>query len=133
MFRMDVGEIINNQILPHWPFAAWVVISMVIGQVMSKNVFTKTAHYTQKPVWFWWWGRKTLPLHPIAAGLVMGLIWRNPENGVDTLVESCAYFALAGALSVWGYETLKGFAKEKGIDIDLPGVDESVPPSPPQA
>ncbi|MND04097.1 hypothetical protein D3C83_242220 [compost metagenome] len=49
---------------------------------------------------------------------------------MDTLVESCAYFAMAGALSVWAYETLKGFLKKEGYEIDLPGVDESVRPPP---
>lgn len=129
-----MGEFINNQVLPHWPFAAAMLIFSVIGEVTTRNVFTKTAHLTNKPVWFWWWGRKTLALHPILAGLVMGTVWTNPEAGVDTLVESCAYFAMAGALSVWAYETLKGFAKKEGYDIDLPGVDESIRPTkPPEA
>jgi hypothetical protein len=42
------------------------------------------------------------------------------------------YFALAGAVSVWAYELLKGLAKREGIDLKLPGVDDStIPPSAP--
>lgn len=130
---MDVGDFVTTQVLPHWPFAAAMVVFSIIGEVTTRNVFTKDAHRKNKPVWFWWWGRKTLALHPLLAGLVLGLFWRNPEPGVDTLVESCAYFAMAGGFSVWAYEALKGFAKKEGYEIDLPGVDESVPPKPPEA
>ena len=128
-----IAEFVNTNLLPHWPFVAAMVIFMIIGEVTTKNIFTRNAHKTNKPVWFFWWGRKTLALHPIVAGMVLGSVWRNPEAGVDTLVESMAYFAMAGGFSVWAYEFLKGMAKKEGIDIDLPGVDESIPPAPPAA
>jgi len=128
-----IVEFINTNLLPHWPFVAAMMIFMVVGEVATKNVFTKDAHKTNKPVWLFWWGRKTLALHPILAGMFLGLVWRNPEAGVDTLVESMAYFALAGTCSVWAYEFLKGVAKKEGIDLDLPGVDSSIPPPPPPA
>lgn len=123
-----MDEFVVNLVLAHWPFASATLIFMVIGQVMTKNVFTKSAHWTRRPVWFWWWGRKTLPLHPIAAGALLGLLWRNPEVGVDTLAASMGYFAMAGAASVCTYEILKGLAKERGYDLNLPGVDSSNPP-----
>jgi hypothetical protein len=66
-------------------------------------------------------------------GTLLGIVWRKPEAGVDTLPECMAYFATAGGLSVWGYEFLRGLAKKEGIDLNLPGVDESTPPSDPKA
>jgi hypothetical protein len=128
----SVMEIVNNYVLPQWPFFAAMLVFMIIGEVMTRNVFTRTAHHHHKPVWFWWWGRKTLALHPIITGMLLGCFWRNPVDGVDTLVEACAYFAMAGALSVWAYETIKGIAKNQGVELDLPGVEETIPPSPPQ-
>jgi len=127
----EIAEFVNTNVLPHWPFVAAMTIFMVVGQVMSKNVFTRDAHKTNKPVWLFWWGRKTLALHPILAGMILGLIWRDPEEGVKGLAASMGYFAMAGTFSVWAYETLKGLAKKEGIDLDLPGVDDTIPPAPP--
>ena len=125
-----IAEFINTNLLPHWPFVAAMVVFMIIGRVATKSVFTKDAHKKRLPVWFWWWGRKTLPLHPIVAGMFLGLLWGNPEAGVDTTAECMGYFALAGGISVWAYEFLKGIAKKEGIDLSLPGVDDdSVPPA----
>ena len=122
---MDFGAILTEYILPHWPFFGAMVMFMIVGQFMTKQVFTKTAHYDKKPVWFWWWGRKTLPLHPIVAGLGLGFLWNNPEPGSVEGAASMAYFATSGALSIWLYEMLKGIAKSRGIDLSLPGVDDA--------
>lgn len=129
----DTIKLISDNLLPHWPFAAWLVVSMLLGQVMKTSVFPKDAYKTRKPLWFFWWGRKTLTLHPILAGAALGFIWRNPEPLVTNLPAGIAYFSLAGALSVWAYEFVKGLAKKRGIDLRLPGVDDSTipPPTPP--
>jgi hypothetical protein len=116
---------INSYVLPHWPFFSALLFFMIIGQVLVKNVFTKEASLSNKPLWFWWWGRKTLPLHPIILGLLLGLMWTNPEPGIVNGVPCMAYFATAGGLSVWVYEFIKGIAKKKGINIDLLGVDSN--------
>lgn len=121
---MEVTSELVQAVLVHWPFIAALVIFMLIGQVVKTSVFTKDAYVTRKPAWLFWWGRKTLTLHPIVGGVLTGLFWRHPEPGVGTLVECIGYFALSGALSVWTYEVLKGLAKKQGIDLDLPGVDE---------
>jgi hypothetical protein len=127
-----VIDSIVKYVIPHWPFISALAIFMIIGQVVKNVIFTKDAYKTKKPLWFFWWGRKTLPLHPIAVGLAVGAIWRVPEAGITSLPASMGYFALAGALSVWAYEFLKGLAKKEGIDINLPGVDDSIsPPSQP--
>jgi hypothetical protein len=126
-------KLISDNLLPHWAFAAWLVVSMLIGQVMKTAVFPKDGYKTRKPLWLFWWGRKTLTLHPMIAGVLVGAIWRNPDPLVTNLPAGMAYFALAGALSVWAYELLKGIAKQRGIDLRLPGVDDSTspPPAPP--
>jgi hypothetical protein len=127
----EIVTFINTNLLPHWPFVCAMLIFMIIGQVVKTSVFPKDGWKTHKPVWLFWWGRKTLPLHPIVAGMLMGLVWHSPEAGVTTTAACVGYFAMAGAISVWAYEFLKGLAKKEGIDLNLPGVDDSVPPSPP--
>lgn len=121
---MEITAELVDSALVHWPFITALVIFMLVGQVVKTSVFTKTAYTTKKPSWLFWWGRKTLTLHPIVGGVLTGLLWRNPEPRVDSLVESMGYFALSGALSVWAYELIKGLAKKRGIDLELPGVDE---------
>jgi hypothetical protein len=123
-----IAEFVNTNLLPHWPFVAAMMIFMVVGQVMKTSVFPKEGWKTRKPVWLFWWGRKTLALHPVFAGMVLGLFWRAPEPGVLTIAASCGYFALAGTCSVWAYEILKAVARKEGVDINLPGVDDSTPP-----
>lgn len=49
--------------------------------------------------------------------------------GAGDQAPGMGYFAMAGAFSVWAYELLKGLAHKEGIDIDLPGVDDSTPPA----
>ena len=112
-------------IMQHLPFASVTLLFMYIGRWMNLQIFTKEqAAAPSKYHMFWLWGRKTLAAHPVVAGLVLGCFWRHPEAWITTLPASCTYFAVAGITSVWGYETVKGIAKRKGINIDaLPGSD----------
>jgi hypothetical protein len=121
-------------LLPHWPFVAAVLVLMLVGTVSNKRIFTEAeAKVKRRTQWFFWWARKTLPLHPVVSGIVLGIVWKLPEAGVDTLVERAAYFGLAGACSVFAYELLKGLAKKRGLDLDLPGDTPSKPPANPGA
>jgi hypothetical protein len=107
----------------HWPFFAFAVVAMLFNQVIKSSVFTKKrAHEKGRVQWLFWWGWKTLPLHPVTVGFITGSIWRNPEGTEWPLIASMFYFALAGTLSVWLYQIIKGIAKKKGYDLgQLPG------------
>ena len=127
---MDQIQQIYDFLIPHWPGLAWTVVAMMIGQVASQRIFTRgMAHQKGKYQWVFWWGRKTLPLHPVAAGFVLGLLWHNPERATPPWphVGSMMYFGFFGGMSTWAYEVLKGLAKQKGVDLDLPGGDSVVP------
>ena len=67
-----------------------------------------------------------MPLHPVLFGVVVGLFWTDPEDRGWDQVPSVAYFAFAGALSVWAFEAIRRIAQRKGVNITLPG--DSVPP-----
>jgi hypothetical protein len=121
-------------ILPHWPFGMITIIFMVVGQFMSTRVFTKARAYKKRPgpwykfwdaQWFWWWGRESLPVHPILAGGLVGLLWQNPEqmDPAWPLIASVAYFAGAGVISLFAWVLLRSEAKKRGIDLQLPGGD----------
>ena len=116
---------------PHWPGVTWTFVAALIGQVMAHRVFTrKQAHTKRKGQWFWWWSRKTLPLHPVVAGGVLGLMWTDPEGAGWPWIGSVVYFAFFGAISIWLYEFVKGVLKKKtGIDVGaLPGSSNYPPP-----
>lgn len=120
-------EFAQTYILPHWPFFCWLFLAMLIGQVMKKTLWTKSNAVHKKPHWFWWWNYKAMVLHPVAAGILLGLLWQNPERAdpVWPLAASCGYFAMAGGLSTWAYEALKMLAKKKAdIDLSLPGLSD---------
>lgn len=112
-------------LISHWPFIAFSFVMMIVTQVCKSAVFTKKrAHMKGKAQWFFWWAYKTLPLHPVVAGFIIGAIWRNPE-GADPawpVIASMFYFAVAGGISVWLYQIIKGVAKKRGYDLSvLPG------------
>lgn len=115
------------QVLPFWPLLAVTLILAIVGKVLARSVFTKDA-CAGKPGSFYCWGYRTLSLQPIVVGALLGLVWRQPVPGVETLAESIGCFALCGAVSVWAYQVLKGLAKKQGIDISLPGTDSTLPP-----
>jgi hypothetical protein len=126
-------ETIQQYVLPHWPFFSVAIVLMLVGQVMKSSVWTrKRAHTKGKMQWMWWWMYKTMPIHPVVAGTGIGLLWHNPE-GADPgwpLIAGVMYFALAGTISVWLYQILKGLAKKRGVDLgNLPG-QSSAPPAP---
>jgi len=112
--------------LMHWPWFAALASYMLVGQVAKTAVFTKDRAATHRA---WQWGRRTLALHPLVAGLVTGLIWHTPEASVSGWPASSAYFALAGCCSVFAYEVLKGVGKKHGYEITLPGTTSYPPPT----
>jgi hypothetical protein len=141
---MDIMGFVNDYVMPHWPFFTWLFIAMLVGQVVKKTVWTKlnAAKYANPKVersfgqklhhWFFWWGRKTMVLHPVLAGALLGTVWQNPEHADPAwgLPTSMGYFAMAGGLSTWAYEFLRGVAKKKGVNLDIPGLESQRPPPP---
>lgn len=126
---------------PHWPFVMATVSFMVIGQVVKSSIFTRPRAYAvyedqlpsnvsylpgrarvkRKGRWFWWWAYKTLPLHPMVTGLLLGWVIPEPEPGI-TGASSMLYFATAGACSVFVYQVIKGLLKKRNIELlPLPG------------
>ncbi len=135
-----VDKIIANleKLGPYWPFFAWLFISMLIGRVMNKQIFTDAAARAERggkwyvfwdAKWFYVWMRRTLVLHPVFAGFIIAWSWKEPSPGVDLVVERFAYFGLSGGLSVFAYELIKGIGKKFDIDVTLPG-DSRTPPPP---
>lgn len=116
--------------LAHWPFLAWAFMAMLIGQVSKTAIWTRARAYEKsKMQWLFWWAYKTLPLHPVVVGALLGLAWRDPEGRGWPWPAAVCYFGAAGAASVWLYQILKGLLKKRGVVLGpLPGESEKPPP-----
>ena len=114
-----------------WPFWSAVLVFTILGQFTSMKLFTRSRAYAKtSPAFiqhFWWWGRETLMVHPILAGVVLGRLWMDPEGKGWPIVGSQMYFASAGVVSLFAFAVLRAILKWRGIDVQLPGT--SNPPS----
>lgn len=129
----DALEKVHTYVLPHAPFLGATLILLIVGQWLS-GVFTKSRAYrfygnTRAGKWKWrcfYWGRELLPAFPILLGVLIGLLWKDPEERGWRRAASVGYFASAGAVSMMLWAIIKGWSKKKGIALTLPG--ESEPP-----
>lgn len=107
----------------HWAFATFALISALVVQVFKASVWTKVRAESIDPrASAYWWGRKTLPLHPVIAGALAGLIPGMPYGpGVpDTIAAHVLYYAAAGLVSTWAFNVLKSLARRRGIELSVP-------------
>lgn len=118
---MEILQTVFDWTWSHSPFFAALFCGMLFGQVAKTTVFTEVKAKTPSP-WqgLWWWGWKSLPLHPVLAGWLLGYVVTEPEAGIVG-PNANLYFAHAGVHSVWVYQVAKGFAKKRGIELTLPG------------
>jgi len=129
-------DLINNFIVPHWGFLVVSAVFALAGQVSKGTLWTKdniVKYKTNGPKWLgelMWWGRKTMPMHPVVGGLICGLIPGMPAPDDFSVTETVMYYVGAGVSSTWIFSVIKQLAKKKGIELDLPGVSQ-VPPAPP--
>lgn len=108
--------------MERWPFWAVALILTVIVYFESKRLFIRSRAYAVTRFQsFWWWGRESLVLHPLAAGIGIGFLWPDPEGRKWPQVASCMYFAVAGAVSLVLWIAIKSYAKKKGLDLTFPG------------
>jgi len=106
-----------------WYWLATVAIMTVVGQFTSTRLFTRQRAYNtaDRAQWFWWWGRESLPLHPILTGLLLGAAWVDPGGAGWSRYASMAYFGAAGCFSLFAWMILRGYLKKRGIEVRLPG------------
>ena len=126
----------SEHIATHWPFITVCAVLWVIGHFMATSVFTKARSLKEsKHGWFWWWGRASMELHPVAAGVLIGILWQNPEQADPAWpwIATLFYFMAAGVSSLFGWKLIVLIAKRLGFDLSgasLPG--ESKPPEEPK-
>lgn len=119
-----------ESVIQHWPFVAFALVAAVVVQVAKATVWTEARAKGKRAVaHLFWWGRKTLPLHPVVLGAAFGLIPGLPaSDGVpDTLAAHALYFAAAGLVSTWVFDALKGLAKQRGVELGPPPDDGGRP------
>ncbi len=120
-----------DPLLAHWPFLVMTLIFWVIGHFASRSVFTSSrAHRIGKMQWFWWWGRESLEIHPLLAGVLVAQLWPDPEGAGWGWAATAAYFAGAGAASLFFWVIMSNVLERYGIDsgaLRMPGEKHDEP------
>jgi hypothetical protein len=131
-------EFIKSIFLDYWSWFAVAAILMIVGQFLSKSVFTRERAYADRGEGvrayivqsFFWWGRESLMLQPIALGMFIGLRWTDPTGTEWPIQAAMAYFGSAGVAANFGWMIIKARAKAKGVNLKLPGRDTEPPKTP---
>lgn len=117
---MEIGTIVQEYVLPHWPFVVMIFLLAAIGKPMKEKVWTKERAAKN---FFCRWIRIFLPVHAPITGALMAVI-AHPfgglpvSPGVDGLMAQMMYFAGAGLLSSYAYGIVKHYLKSRGIKIN---------------
>jgi hypothetical protein len=124
---------LKDLLVAHWSFLIVAIVLGTIGNFAKTRVWTKARAISGNPLWLWWWGRASLPLHAPFAGVVVGLILsltlgtQAPAGpGIETLGERCLYYMGSGVFSSWVFVIFKHFMESKGIkleEVHMPGDD----------
>jgi len=113
-------EMVQQYVLPHWPFLVMALILASVGKVMKEKVWTKEKAAKSK---FFWVMRAFLPLHAPIMGVMIALVCHPfgdmpVSPGVEGLPSIMLYYAGAGWLSSYIYSLGKHFLKSRGIKIN---------------
>lgn len=98
-----------------WPFLLMIAIFWVVGEQVKKNSPGPTASR------FWNIYYRTLTLHPIIGGVILGLIPGMPLPVAVAQIGALAgslFYGGAGAVSVISYDVFKTWIKHKIDDVD---------------
>lgn len=127
---MDLG-LIQEYVLPHWPFIMMAFVLGGMGVVAKRSVWTKEAAAQSR---FMWHMRSLLPLHaPVAGAMIAAfcetVLGEMPVSpGVSGLAGVMLYHMGAGAASSHLYGAIRYLMKAHGI-VEKP---VSMPPPPPK-
>lgn len=121
---MDILALLNAA-KPWLPIVIIAVVLAYLGKFFTAKIWTKDAAERNALMRFM---RKVLPLHPVVAGALIGLIPAVPVAPVftDGIWGRVLQGVLAGVLSVWGYDAAREWFKRRGF------VPPSTAPKPPE-
>jgi hypothetical protein len=117
-FKQIIGYISSNPALL-FPWLGFVLVMSVISEIVEQTLINVRA---DKPVLGFIYPRRLQALLPILLGLVLGLAWKV----AGTYPASCMYFATAGVVSLFTFDTIKNWLASKGWDIVIPGLQEDL-------
>lgn len=121
---MDFTEFLTEHVvsLNHLPFKLVVLVLWVFGHFFETSVFTEeNAKKPGRMGQVLKWGRESLELHPIITGAALGVLWVDPENTGLGRVESIAYFAGAGVISLFVWWAVSVLSDRYGFRFSFPG------------
>lgn len=121
----DIWTFFTEQLLPYWPLVTVATVLYIAGEFFKRYVWTKEKAAAKGGAWLW--ARRTLPFHPMVGGALIGVVWQDPQRGVEGLVPSMGYFLGAGVLAVVAFNVLRQILKDK-YDLKVEIFADSLPP-----
>lgn len=121
----EIWTFFTEEMLPYWPLITAATSLYIMGEFFKRYVWTKEKAASKGGLWLW--ARRTLPFHPMVAGALIGVVWRDPQAGVEGLVPSMGYFVGAGLLAVVFFNILRQMLKKK-YDLKVEIFADSLPP-----
>ena len=103
-------------VVAHAPFIAAALLLATFGQFFKGTVFTKHNVSGAKSSLvrrLLIWGRKSMPIHPVIIGVMIGHIPNMPlsEGMEHSMIISIMYYGSAGVVSTWVYDVIKNALK----------------------
>lgn len=110
----DVILTIASHVVLHWPFLAVAILLGLTGEVVKGLVLGEDSKAAEKSKFLTLY-KRTLRLHPVIAGALLGLVLSATLPDVvltGGITSSMLYFSLSGAVSGVVYDILKSLYPE---------------------
>lgn len=122
----DTLNLIQEYVLPHWPFVFMSFGLGMVGQFMKTKVWTWNR--ARRHGGFWRVMHDTMGLHAPLAGFVAGLIGFPVSPGVEGALAGGLYHFVAGAMAAWTVAAWKHFMQSRGIVLEPLSSQPPIPP-----
>jgi hypothetical protein len=123
----SVFGILQQYVLPHWPFVFMSFALGIVGQFFKKKVWTLDRAVKKGGVWALM--HQTLGIHAPIAGAIAGLLGAPVSPGVEGPIARALYHFVSGAMAAWTVAAFKHFMQSRGIVLAESMVPPAKPPS----
>lgn len=100
------------------PYMQYWTLLVVTGALMLIGKVSAAIFHKGRTNWMWWL-HKTLSVQPLVWGALSGALFHLRPSLAPSVLAGIG----CGAASVAAYQIAKGLLKQRGIDLDLPGLD----------
>ncbi len=129
----DIWVWLVEHVLVHWPFISGITFFYITGVFMKAQVWTKERAFTPgKMRNFFHFMRRTMAMHPVITGALIGCIPAVPVSpGIEGFASDVLYWSSSGLCSSFAFHAFASFVKKKTdgkLDLEKT-IEDAVNPS----